>query len=352
MNFKTDCKFFKGNVPCIPNKKYDVQCDNCIYYAPVAYRILIIKLAAIGDVIRTTPVLTRLRKLYPNALIYWLTSTPDILPDEVDYKLEYSYENIQVLKSIQFDLLLNLDKSGEACSATYQIPSYSKRGFTLLDGKPYPINKAAEHKYITGIFDSVSKANTKSYVEEIFEICEIGEFNNEEYILDVDTKNCIVLPSKSLAKVIGLNTGCSDRWKSRLWDLENWVELAEKLIDRKYEVVLLGGENENINNKYIAKKSGAKYFGTFPIKDFISIVNFCDLVVSQVTLVAHIAIALKKKLVLMNNIFNKHEFYLYGRGKIIEPDINCNCFYSPVCKNDCMKYITVATVLQTIGELM
>ncbi|MEZ4890529.1 MAG: hypothetical protein R2779_08245 [Crocinitomicaceae bacterium] len=38
-----------------------------------------------------------------------------------------------------------------------------------------------------------------------------------------------------------------------------------------------------------------------------------DLIVTQL-LAMHITIALQKKIVLMNNIFNPHEFELYGRG--------------------------------------
>jgi heptosyltransferase-2 len=34
-----------------------------------------------------------------------------------------------------------------------------------------PANQRAMHKYLTGLFDDVNKANTKNYLQEIFEIC-------------------------------------------------------------------------------------------------------------------------------------------------------------------------------------
>ncbi|GAB4293775.1 MAG: hypothetical protein Kow0098_14890 [Ignavibacteriaceae bacterium] len=55
------------------------------------------------------------------------------------------------------------------------------------------------------------------------------------------------------------------------------------------------------------------------------------------------------------NIFNKHEFELFGLGEIIEPEKECKCFYLPVCKNEeykCMDYLKVDTVLETIGSLI
>jgi heptosyltransferase-2 len=56
----------------------------------------------------------------------------------------------------------------------------------------------------------------------------------------------------------------------------------------------------------------------------------------------HIAIALGKKLVLMNNIFNPNEFELYGNGEIIQPRKECKCYFQPVCVNkkyECMEYL-------------
>jgi len=66
----------------------------------------------------------------------------------------------------------------------------------------------------------------------------------------------------------------------------------------------------------------------------------------------HIAIGMKKKLVLFNNIFNKHEFELYGRGEILEPDFECSCFYSATCPNDCMQYLSVDRVFDSCVRLL
>ena len=29
---KYDCSYFKGHIPCNPNKQYNVQCDTCSHY--------------------------------------------------------------------------------------------------------------------------------------------------------------------------------------------------------------------------------------------------------------------------------------------------------------------------------
>jgi heptosyltransferase-2 len=77
---RPDCRFYRGDLPCRPNKEHGYMCGDCPVYEPVTKRILLIKLGAIGDVIRTTPLLRRLRQEYPSCYITWLTLTPAILP--------------------------------------------------------------------------------------------------------------------------------------------------------------------------------------------------------------------------------------------------------------------------------
>ena len=193
-------------------------------------------------------------------------------------------------------------------------------------------------------------------MQEIFEICDLGDLNNEPYIIN---RNINFYPKWNINRkkknVIGLNTGCSPRWPTRLWPIEYWKELANKLLKQNFEVILLGGELEDKKNIEISKETNAKYFGYFPLLNFIELIDQCDLVITQVTMAMHITIALQKKIIVMNNIFNKMEFYLYGLGEIIEPPNGCECFYLPVCKKDgigCMKEIKVETILQSVHKLL
>jgi heptosyltransferase-2 len=349
MLIKTDCRFYKGDIPCQPHKEFGVHCEDCSYYKKISLNVLIIKLGAIGDVIRTTPLLRKLRSDYPDANIYWLTYTPEMLsPEWVDYRLDVNSENIHIIKSIKFDWLINLDKDKIAIALTKSIEAEKKSGFTMDKfGNAQPIsNKAEEQKWLTGIFNDISRQNTKHYVHEIFEICELN-FKNEEYILEVNVDRSKWDIDKT-KKVVGLNTGCGGRWTSRLWPDEYWIELASLLKKNGYEVIFLGGEQEHEKNLMLSEKSDGKYFGHFSLDKFISLVNECDLVVTAVTMAMHIAIGLKKKLILFNNIFNKNEFYLYGRGEIVEPDPKCDCYYSPECPHDSMKNIKESTVLEAI----
>ena len=351
ISINQDCKHFLGYIPCKPSKQYGVHCSNCGYYIKNEGHILIIKLGAIGDVIRTTTLLPRIKKEYPNHLIWWLTLSPEIVPSIVNKVFDFSNQSLEILKSCNYDLLINLDKDYEACSLTKNINAKIKHGFTLYNNIPVPVDELAENKYLTGIFDDISKSNKKSYPEEIFEICG-WEFNREEYILDLDkTINWNI--ANNGKKIIGLNTGCGARWVSRLWFDDNWIILIKLLQKSGFYPLLLGGKQEHEKNKYYSEQTGADYQGYFSLKQFISLVNQCDLIVSAVTMGMHIAIGMKKPLILMNNIFNPNEFELYGRGEIVQPEKECNCYFSPKCINQeyfCMEHLKPESIYQAVNR--
>jgi heptosyltransferase-2 len=354
---RTDCRNYRGHIPCKFHKQKGAICEQCTDYEQIEGRILIIKLGAAGDVIRTTPLLRRLKKEYPGHEISWLTYYPDLLSDKwVDNILEFNFQNIIWLKEQKFDWVINLDKDREALALTKALNASKKSGFTMDNfGKCIPVSNDAErHKWLTGLRDDFSRANTKNYMEEIFEICGY-KFNKERYILDVNSNGTWDTISTS-KKVIGLNTGCGERWPSRLWPDEKWIELSYRLIDSDHEVILLGGPQEDKRNKTIAQQTGAKYLGYFSLKTFMDLVNHCDVVVSQVSMTMHIAIALDKKLILINNIFNKNEFYLYGNGIIIEPEVDClGCYKSNYDENcpvrSCMDLVTADNVYSRVQFL-
>jgi ADP-heptose:LPS heptosyltransferase len=351
---KKDCRYFRGDVPCKPHKEYGVHCvdqqgSDCRYYDPSSKKILIIKLGAIGDVIRTTTLLRKFKEIEPHAEIWWLTLTPEVIPKTVSMILPFTPQSLATLRAVTFDAIYNLDKDKEACALCSTLSAHVKKGFTLEHGKCVPVDAAAEHKYLTGVFDDLSKANTKSYQQEIFEICGFS-FSGETYIMPDVEKHQWKLPQKKL--IIGLNTGCGGRWTSRLWPDRYWVALAKKLKKAGYVPILLGGEQEHKKNLKLAKLSGALYLGHFPLDQFMSEVDQCSLVVTAVTMAMHLAIGFGKKIVLFNNIFNKHEFELYRRGEILEPDFECDCFYSPTCPNNCMQYLSVERVFDACQRLL
>ena len=358
MKFKEviNCKHFDGYKPCKFQKKYNIACnENCPYKVTPERRILIIKKGAMGEVLRCTPILRKIKSIYPDSEIWWITDYPELINENyVDKILKFNWENYFIVKNTKFDIVYSLDKERISCALANEVNADVKKGFKLKNGKILPYDKDAYYLWKRGIDDDFMKKDKRHYIDEIFEVCGF-KFENEKYILPP-----YKIPNVNIDKskiVVGLNTGTSNIWKTRLWKKENWIKLINLLQENNYEVVLLGGPQEDSLNRELSRLTKAKYFGTFPLREFIGLVNLTDIVVTQVTFALHVAIGLGKKIVLMNNIFNKHEFYFYNLPHvIIEPDVPCKmCYKSNFDENcpveNCMDLIKPEVVFRAVEKL-
>jgi len=344
---RQNCIYFRGGIPCRPNKTEGAVCNDCTHFRPISKRILIIKLGALGDVIRTTPLVVRFRKEFPDCHITWLTQSPEVLPkDEINVILKPDAFALFTINQSPFDIAINLDKEQEACMLLASVNATEKYGYDWKDGGLYPATPAATHKLMTGFFDQLSQVNTKSYLEEIFEICH-RDFEMEPYLINKNHELAASWKERfsRLANgrtIVGLNTGCGPRWNTRLWPVEYWEKLANDLRESGFFPVFLGGSLEHEKNTTMAAATGTHYPGHFSLEEFIALTDACDVILTQVSMMMHIATALQKKMVLMNNIFNKHEFELYGRGEIIGPASGCVCYYGNTCTRgvSCMHDLT------------
>ena len=392
---KYDCSYFEGHIPCKPNKQYDVQCNNCSFYEidttkiinlhdknshlkeiykvcnfqektlknypdinTKKIKVLFIKLGAIGDVIRTTPLLEKFRSQYGDCHFTWVTHTPQVIPkNDIDLIFQWNESSVSYISKQSFDIAINLDKDKEACILLSLVDAKEKFGFIWKNGHINTATDKAEHKLLTGLFDQLSKNNTKNYLEEIFEICHF-DFKLEEYQINLnqelsDQWNKKLKNLSKGKKIIGLNTGCGYRWKTRLWPTKNWISLINELEKLGFFCLLMGGPDEDEMNRHYQSETNATYLGMFSLEEFIAISSNTDIIVTPVSMMMHIALALKKQLMLFNNIFNVHEFELYGRGIIIEPTSGCDCYFGNSCSREksCMKDISVKDVLSNIAVL-
>lgn len=78
----------------------------------------------------------RLKTVYPNARIWWLTLTPEVVPPPADVVLPFTAQSLTALQATHFDILFNLDKDREACALAAMLSATVKKGFTFVQGKP------------------------------------------------------------------------------------------------------------------------------------------------------------------------------------------------------------------------
>ena len=351
----TDCRHFDGYKPCKPHKRSGERCEECRAYEPAGESVLILKLGAAGEVIRCTPILRYLRKNLATARLVWVTEFPELIPDGwADKVIRPTWQNAEWIRAQRWNLVLSLDKDPTTCAIARQLSADQVKGFTLNEhGRIVAADQDALHKWHTGLFDDLMKANTRHYVQEIFEVCGWA-YNGETYVLpEPQHGDSLDIPGDG--PIVGLNTGAGAAWATRIWPEENFALLIRELKHRGLRPLLLGGPDEHDKNLRLARATGAAYAGTRPLRQFLGLVDTCDVVVTAVTMALHMAIGLGKRIVLFNNVFNRHEFHLFGQGRIIEPDLSCLACYksrfdSACPVTNCMERISVDRVVAAVVE--
>jgi heptosyltransferase-2 len=335
--------------------------------------ILIIKLAAIGDVLRTTTILPALKEKYHGCHISWITENGsfDILKNNnfID-KIYLINENLnEKLKDKVFDLLINLDDNTKACNLASSLNSKKIIGAYIENNKK-TYTEDSSLWFDMGLISKFGKVkadelkvlNKKTYQEIIFTILGI---NNEKYkthepILNLQKEDLKF--AKEFAKknnierkdlVIGINTGAGGRWQDKKLSIEKTVELIDKLnTTLKTKLILFGGKeeikrNEKIKNSIKTEIIDAGCNNT--LMEFASLINLCDILVTSDSLALHIGIALKKKIVVFFGPTSSAEIELYGRGKKIIPKTGCLCCYKEKC--DIPPDYSVDEIVEFVKEL-
>lgn len=369
MILKKDCKHFPGDRPCTYNKQFGTMCDNCENYTPVKFKILIIKLDAVGDVLRTTSLLHSIKKTYPESFVTWLTkkNAAEIFHNNsfVDEVLIFEDPKlIPYLSSTEFDLILHPDASKTSGAIATFAKGKEKRGFVLdKNGFINPLNEHAEMWLEMGAFDQLKKANQKTYQEIIHSICEL-EYKKGEIIISLN-KNEYEFAEKFKVEngindnniVLGLNTGAGSRWQYKQWHIEGFFDLIEKYKDdNNIKIILYGGPEEKERNEIISSKypfvinSGTNN----SIREFFSLVNICDVFVTGDTLGLHAATALKKQVICLFGPTSINEIEDYGRITKIYSDLDCLVCYKTRCdfQPNCMSEISSEKVYEAVNNIL
>jgi heptosyltransferase-2 len=316
---------------------------------------VIIKLGAAGDVLRTTPILRALDPAGTGTQVLWVTHFPELLPKEACEAVRPDAVTLARLAASEWDFCWNLDKDVEACAIAFHVRAKERAGYTLLNGVPYPADQRAWHKFVSGLDNPYSRANRLSYVQEILDIVGLP-YARQEYWLRSPSTNSIeaakqILPGEGW---IGLNTGAGVRWPTRIWPESHWLQLITLLKARGIKPVILGGPDEMRLNERLATATGCLWPGVQSLDVFYALIHRCRCLVTSVTQAMHLAISARTPLVLFNNIFNSYEFELYGRGEIVGPPTQCDCFYEPVCRTGrkCIAEITPGRAFEALLRAM
>ncbi|MEJ5262068.1 MAG: glycosyltransferase family 9 protein [Ignavibacterium sp.] len=360
-----NCKRFTGYKPCYPD--HNCWTDGCKDNIPIGKKILIINLDAMGDVLMTTAQLPAIKRKFPESTIYWITlkiAAPLLYHNPyVDFVMEYNFESISILNQIEFDYVMNVDKSQRSCALLNSINSKNKLGFGLnKDGKIIPLNEGANYNYLLGMDDhlkfKVNQRTGQDYLAETFEL----EYKRDEYVFNFTEDELKFIEEykasvgiSSSDKIVGFNTGCSNLYPNKKMTIEQHIYLFENLLElKKYKVMLLGGPEDTERNKIISDHFNGKIINTPTtegVRKGACYESIPQVIVTGDSFGMHLAIALKKYVIAWFGVSCWTEIDLYDRGvKLYQKDLFCSPCWKKTCPYDleCIKMIDLDRIIKEI----
>jgi ADP-heptose:LPS heptosyltransferase len=359
MILKPDCRHFPGDRPCSFNKSEGVMCDSCPHYEVASIRILIIKLDAVGDVLRTTAILHGLTERYRGSEISWVTrqSALPLFENNTLVHRVLAYESTEAVlhcSEESFDLAINLDAARESAVLASHVKAKEKLGFGLdARGHVVPFNEEAIGWLEMGAFDQKKKQNTRSYQDLMLEICRLKPSTKDIVLVLSDREMEFARAftrNRALNRnvpCVGMNTGASPRWQYKQWSLEGFEELLSTVLkETNWTVLLYGGPYEAERNRKLASIDPTRIIDTGSqnsLREFFALITPSDVFFTGDTLALHAATALGKKVVAYFGPTSATEIDSYnGQVVKIQSDLECLVCYKPRCdfNPNCMNSLT------------
>lgn len=357
-----DCRYFLGDRPCIWHKRLGVVCA-CEHYAPLKGSLLIIKLGAMGDVLRTTCLLPAMAQAWPDMRLSWITRSESLpLLEHNPYVSEgvsYGTEALLHVLSHPFDRVINLDASQDAAALMAMVRAKEKMGYTLHDGGyVVPTHAAAEEWLRMGVFDDLKRANQRTYQEIMCAILGLPSAGLH-YVLDLTERetqagqhHLSALGLRLDKPPVGIHTGGGGRWRLKQWHEERFIVLIQKLaheLGPNAPIVLFGGPLEREMNRRIMAAVNVPLYDAGcdnDVRHFAALIKCCAVVLSGDTLAMHIALAMRRRVVVVFGPTSHTEIELFGLGEKMIPHLDCLSCYKQECDfvPNCMEAISVDMV--------
>jgi heptosyltransferase-2 len=289
------------------------------------------KVPSLGDVLRTTPILSALKERYPDSHISWLVAeqAEPLLHRNplIDRLLVWdSFIPFQLMKE-KFDVLINLEKIPGVCALTDMIDAWVKYGFRFetMSGSYHAYEKGLDFmSYIAG-----KNSSQKGYWQQaLIEMLGV-KWKGQEYILGYK-------PTSTECYDIGFNFEVGSKWPVKGMPMDLWKSLESRLVGQGYEVSWQEGRKN--------------------LFEYMDWINSCNLIITNDSLGLHLAFALHKRVIGLFGPTDPSEVYFYTGGRLLRSPQYCPampCFETR-CRTglDCMTHINIDEVAASVTEII
>jgi len=288
---------------------------------------LIIKLGALGDVVRTTPLLRVLE-----ANVTWVTAAravPLLEGNPCIDRIHCMEDGPDVLRGEKYDLVINLEDEPAAAKlasnfekATIVGAYMGEHGVTYTESASGWFDMSLISRFGKAKADELKMSNRKTYQEFVFAM--IGRpFRGEEYVLNMPLTK---LPE---ANLVGLEARAGDVWPMKRWN--RYEELAELLEGAGFKIKIFQQRER--------------------LLDYVDDINECEYIVCGDTLAMHLGLALRKKVAAIFTCTTPHEIYDYGRMIPVVSPLYTKYFYRRDFVSEAADAIPTDSVFNVVRQM-
>lgn len=339
-------------------------------------RILIVLLGAIGDVTRALPLVGRIRKQWPKAIITWAveTSSCDLVKscEFVDNVIEFErskgilayFKFIKTIRKSSYDVTLDLQRHFKSGLTSYLAGSDKRVGFNYQNSREFNwifnnysieavdhFDDKIEQFMLFGDLLSVEKTR-HPYDYGI----SVGVEEEREFLARIDSKfpDFAANVSNSVLFLIG------STWNSRKWEASYYVDCANEIYD-KYKIypIIIGSKGDTEMGQEISTAVKVPIYNLInhtSLKDFRILCNLSKFGVGSDSGPLHIASGLGLKVISFWGPTNPtrskpYQNFVYA----IRSPIGCQGCYQKICpglNKLCMTDIKPNVVLKMVDDLL
>ena len=347
-------------------------------------RILIIRLSAIGDVVRTLPALRALRSRFPSAYIAWVVeeNTYNLLQDHPDldrvflFKRKKWIEDIvsvqNCLKPIQEVRALIKAIREDRFDMVLDFHGILKSGvISILSGAPVRVGfsrnycKEGNHLFSNRHID-VETASLNRIERNLRFISFLGvDPENHDPLVPItnEDRNVIdtFLQEKGLVgrtPLIAIHPGTSRKTLYKRWDPLSYARVADHLIEHYNANIIWTwgpGELETVRSAVAHMKCDSTVACSVSLRQLAELFRRCDLFVGSDSGPMHIASFVKTPVVVIygptDHLVNAP--YENNPHRVLRKDVSCNpCRKRDCARLSCMSAVTPEDVIEAVTQLL
>lgn len=350
-------------------KRKPSPCDS-----QAVHKILIVQTAFLGDVILTTPLLPALKKLFPETQIHFVTipAAENILQNNPHLSRVLIYDKRGVQRGIG-GLWKMAGKLRAEKFDTAIVPHRSVRSALLVRLAGIPRRIGFDTSAGSFLFNRLTVYRQNDHeIERNLHLLETlgspaGQKVLPEIYPDQQDRDIVLgwlteMPNPPQSPFITLAPGSV--WNTKRWPAAYWSELADRLNQLGYRVVLVGSKQDKFLAEEIratAKSELLNAMGEFTLRQSAELIRRAALLICNDSAPTHIGVAVRTPvLTIFGPTVPAFGFYPYGEKDRVAELSGLSCrpcsihggARCPLGHFDCMLKLSVESVFRIAREML